>query len=74
MRNSSSSSESAPTPAPERLLLSIPEAAAVLGCTVWSLRELLWAKKIKFVQIGRRFLISPKDLQDYIDKNKDFAA
>jgi excisionase family DNA binding protein len=69
-----STSESSMTPAPERLLLSIPEAAAVLGCTVWSFRELLWAKKIKFVQIGRRFLVCPRDLQDYIDRNKDFAA
>lgn len=69
-----STSEASTTPAPERLLLSIPEAAAVLGCTVWSLRELLWAKKIKFVQIGRRFLISPKDLQDYVEATKHFAA
>jgi excisionase family DNA binding protein len=69
-----STSESSTTPAPERLLLSIPEAAAVLGCTVWSFRELLWAKKIKFVQIGRRFLVCPKDLQDYIDATKHFAA
>jgi excisionase family DNA binding protein len=69
-----STSESSTTPAPERLLLSIPEAAAVLGCTVWSFRELLWGKKIKFCRIGRRFLVSPKDLQDFIDKSKDFAA
>jgi excisionase family DNA binding protein len=71
---SAAPAESATTPAPGRLLYSIPEAAAVLGCTVWSLRELLWAKKIKFCRIGRRFLVSPKDLQEYIDKNKDFAV
>jgi hypothetical protein len=62
-----STSESSMTPAPGRLLLSIPEAAAALGCRVWSVRQLLWAKK----QIGR---LGPKDLQDYIDRDRDFTS
>ena len=30
------------------------------------MRSLLWDGKIPFVKIGRRFLVRPSDLQDYI--------
>jgi excisionase family DNA binding protein len=52
------------------LLVPIKTAAQMLGTTVWSVRELLWAKKIPHVQIGRRFLIDPADLQAYVEHLK----
>jgi excisionase family DNA binding protein len=69
------------SPAPSRievgtqtLLVTIPQAARMLSSTVWSVRGLLWAKKIPHVQIGRRFLIDPADLHAYVRQLKAGAA
>jgi hypothetical protein len=40
------------TAAPEPLLLDIKGAARVLSSTTWTVRNLLWAKKIPFIKIG----------------------
>jgi excisionase family DNA binding protein len=56
--------------APEPLLLDIKAAARVLSSTTWTVRNLLWAKKIPFIKIGRRFLIDPVDLRAFIARQK----
>jgi len=56
--------------APEPLLLDIKGAARVLSSTTWTVRNLLWAKKIPFIKIGRRFLIDPADLRAFIARQK----
>lgn len=61
-------------PSSEPLLLAIPKAARALSCTTWAMRSLLWDGKIPFVKIGRRFLVRPSDLQDYISKQLEGAA
>ena len=65
---------SAPVPfeprMPEPLLLDIKGAAHMLSSTPWTIRNLLWAKKIPFVKIGRRFLIDPSDLRGFIARQK----
>lgn len=63
-----------PLPAMQPILVNIKTASQMLGTTVWSVRELLWAKKIPFVQIGRRYLVDPSDLQAYVQKLKAGAA
>lgn len=64
------------SPAPEvkPILVNVPAAARMLGTTIWSVRELLWAKKIPHVKIGRRFLVAPTDLEAYVDRLKAGAA
>jgi excisionase family DNA binding protein len=42
----------------------------MLSSTPWTIRNLLWAKKIPFVKIGRRFLIDPSDLRVFIASQK----
>jgi excisionase family DNA binding protein len=54
----------------EPLLLSLEDAAKILGCSLWAMRSLVWDKKIPYIQIGRRFLVSPVDLAAYVDANK----
>ncbi len=63
---------SLPTPpvALPPLLVTIKDAAGLLGATVWAVRELLWSKKVPFVRIGRRFLIDPADLHQFIARQK----
>jgi len=55
---------------PEPLLLDIKGAAHMLSSTPWTIRNLLWAKKIPFIKIGRRFLIDPSDLRGFIARQK----
>jgi excisionase family DNA binding protein len=55
---------------PEPLLLDIKSAAHMLSSTTWTVRNLLWAKKIPFVKIGRRFLIDPADIRAFIAREK----
>lgn len=66
-----------PAPAPpvvQSILVDLPTAALMLGSTVWSVRELLWSKKIPHVKIGRRFLVTPSDLEAYVQRLKAGVA
>lgn len=52
------------------ILLTLPDAARFLSCTVWAMRSLLWAKKVPYVKIGQRFLVDPADLRAYVERLK----
>jgi hypothetical protein len=52
------------------ILLTLPDAARFLSCTVWAMRSLLWAKKVPYVKIGQRFLVDPADLRAYVERIK----
>lgn len=52
------------------ILLTLPDAAQFLSCTVWAMRSLLWAKKVPYVKIGNRFLVDPEDLRAYVKRLK----
>jgi excisionase family DNA binding protein len=58
----------------EPLLLDIRGAAHALSSTVWTFRSLLWKKEIPFIRIGRRFLIDPADIREFIQRKKEEAA
>jgi hypothetical protein len=47
--------------------LGIADAAQYAGCTVWALRELYWAKKIKAGVIGRRLIFPVEELDRLLD-------
>jgi len=57
-------------PVVEPILVDIKGAARMLSSTTWTVRNLLWAKKIPFVKIGRRFLIDPADIRAFIAREK----
>jgi len=54
----------------KKRLYSIEEAAIYLGRTVWAVREMIWAKKIRCVRDGRRILLDIHDMDKWIDDNK----
>lgn len=54
----------------KKRLYSIEEAAIYLGRTVWAVREMIWAKKIRCVRDGRRILLDINDMDKWIDDNK----
>ena len=61
-------------PMGERLnkrLYSIKESAVYLGRSEWAIREMIWAGKIPCIKDGRRILLDIKDMDSWIEKNKD---
>jgi hypothetical protein len=50
----------------EKLLLTIPEAAAMMSTTVFAVRELCRSGALKYVPIGHAWLISPEAIRAYI--------
>jgi excisionase family DNA binding protein len=59
--------------APDSLLLvGIPEAARRMSTTVFAVRELCRSGKLKFVPIGHKWLISPRAIQEFIDKSQRY--
>lgn len=55
------------------LLVTVPEAARRLSTTIWAVRKLLWNKEIPHIKIGRRFLIDPADLVNFVKREMGAA-
>jgi predicted site-specific integrase-resolvase len=53
-------------------LLPLKEAAAVLGLSVWSLREVVWAGHLPVVRFphGRKLFVDVQDIDVFITQNK----
>jgi hypothetical protein len=62
MPSAQSVSEVNPTPR----LLTVKQAAAYSGATIWHIRELYWAKDVLGFIAGRRLLIERASLDAYI--------
>jgi len=51
-------------------LLTLPEAAQYLGCTLWSVRELIWKGQLPYTRFGKRFQVDRRDLDELVDREK----
>jgi excisionase family DNA binding protein len=51
-------------------LLTLPEAAHYLGCTIWSVRELIWKGRLPYTRFGKRFQVDRQDLDELVDREK----
>jgi excisionase family DNA binding protein len=51
-------------------LYSVKEAAVYLGRSVWAVREMLWAGKLRYIKDGRRILLDIDDMNYWIENNK----
>lgn len=54
----------------QQRLLPLPEAARYLGCTLWSVRELIWKGQLPYTRIGRRFQVDVRDLDEFVERKK----
>lgn len=52
-------------------LLSVEEAAEILNVSTWTVRERIGHGELKSVRVGRRVLIDPSDLDDFIQRHKE---
>lgn len=48
-------------------LLTVKQASAYSGATIWHIRQLYWAKEVAGFIAGRRLLISQESLDKWID-------
>ena len=51
-------------------LLSVRQAAAYLGISHWTVRELVWKGELPEVRLGRRLLLDLRDLDRLIEARK----
>jgi excisionase family DNA binding protein len=53
-------------------LLTLKEASAMLGLSLWSVRERVWRGDIPVVRFpgGRKMFIDTADLEQFIERNK----
>ncbi|WP_204366815.1 DNA-binding protein [Mycobacterium sp. UM_CSW] len=72
--NSAGSDEHGSTNLDERLLVPIPQAMTALGVGRTKLYELMDAREILKVNIGRRSFVTAKSLAGYVDRLSDAAA
>ena len=54
----------------DKRLYSIPEAAQYLGRSSWSIRHLIWSGELLHVRTGRRVHLDIKDLEAFVEMNK----
>ena len=62
--------EGAPSRAGRRLL-TLREAAQVLGLSPYSVRRLIWAGKLPAVRLTRRIQVDLRDVERLIEQTKD---
>jgi hypothetical protein len=57
-------------------LFTLKEASVYLGRGVWGVRELVWGRKIPVVipDGGKKWFFDVFDLDEFIQKNKNFYA
>jgi|HubBroStandDraft_1064217.scaffolds.fasta_scaffold54291_2 excisionase family DNA binding protein len=54
----------------QQYLYDIPTAARLLSTNVWAVRKLIHDGKLKFVPLGKAFLISPEAIREFIRKRE----
>jgi excisionase family DNA binding protein len=51
-------------------LLSIDEAAIKLGISPLTMRAWIRQRRLPFVRLGRRVLLHPQDVENFVDANR----
>jgi hypothetical protein len=67
-------SDVAPTVAPKRMFLDIPNAAGLAGFSVRHFRRIIEEERIRIVQIGRKFFIMGADFERWQATNRRRAT
>jgi excisionase family DNA binding protein len=53
--------------------LTIPAAARYISSSVKFIRQLIWSRQIKYVKVGRRFVIAREELDRWVTENQRHA-
>jgi excisionase family DNA binding protein len=55
-------------------LLSVPEAAKILGVSIWTLRQWLSQRRIAMIKVGRLTKLTMGDIFEFIERNRKDAV
>ena len=55
-------------------LLSVPEAAKILGVSIWTLRQWLSQRRITMIKVGRLTKLAMTDIVEFIERNRKEAV
>jgi len=55
-------------------LLSVPEAAKILGVSIWTLRQWLSQRRIAMIKVGRLTKLTMGDIFEFIERNHKEAV
>jgi excisionase family DNA binding protein len=53
--------------------LTVQGAASYLSCSVKFIRSLIWKRELRYVKVGRRFVIATAELDKWLDSNQRMA-
>ena len=54
-------------------LLSVPEAAKILGVSIWTLRQWLSQRRLAIIKVGRLTKLKLEDILEFIERNRKEA-
>lgn len=57
----------------KKRLLGFKDVVEEFGMTMWFWRSRVWAKEIPAINMGRKIIIDRKDIEAFIQKNKQVA-
>lgn len=63
----------APVAVAEPRLFDIKRAASYLSTSVWTMRQLVWAKQIPNMRLGHKILFDRADLDKFVEARKAAA-
>ncbi len=63
--------KSSPAHSALKRLFTLAEAATYLGRSTWSVRRLIWSGELPSVRAGGRVHIDVKDMDEFIERNKE---
>jgi excisionase family DNA binding protein len=55
-------------------LLSVLEAAKILGVSIWTLRQWLSQRRIAIIKVGRLTKLTLEDIREFIERNRKEAV
>lgn len=49
-----------------KTLLNVKDVAKILNVSQFTVRQEIYRRRLPFIRVGRRVMVSPEDLEDYL--------
>lgn len=54
----------------QRRLYPLKEAVAYIGCSVWTVRDIIWGGEIPYIKRGAKYFLDVADIDKWIENSK----
>jgi excisionase family DNA binding protein len=51
-------------------VLTVKQAAQYIGMSQWFIRELVYGRKVPYINVGKKIMFDRSDLDTYLDERK----